>query len=120
MNVLDEMEKQYMRKKPLHFEVGDTVDVHVRIKEGNNERVQVFSGIVIARKHGGLRETFTVRRIVQGQGVERVFPVHSPNVLDVKVRRSGKVRRAKLYYLRQRVGKGTRLKERRTTKTQSK
>ena len=116
MNVLDEVEKQYMRKEPLRFEVGDTVDVHVRIREGDNERVQVFSGVVIAIKGGGTRKTFTVRRIVQGQGVERIFPVHSPNVIDVKVKRSGKVRRAKLYYLRQRVGKGTRIKELRVTK----
>ena len=94
------------------FNVGDTVDVHVRIKEGDRERVQLFTGTVIARKHGGIRETFTVRRIVAGEGVERIFPMHSPYVEKVEVKRPGKVRRAKLYYLRERVGKATKVKER--------
>ena len=95
------------------FEIGDIVEVGVRIVEGDRERVQVFGGTVIARKGSGTTETFTVRRIVQGEGVERVFPLHSPSVVSVKVLRRSKVRRAKLYYLRDRVGKRTRLKERR-------
>jgi large subunit ribosomal protein L19 len=93
------------------FQIGDNVDVHVKIVEGNKERVQVFSGVVIARKHQGIRETFTVRRIVAGEGVERVFPLHSPKVEKIVVRRLGDVRRAKLYYLRDRVGNATRVKE---------
>jgi large subunit ribosomal protein L19 len=95
------------------FEIGDTVDVHVRILEGSKERTQVFSGVVIGRRGGGMREMFTVRRIVQGEGVERVFPVHSPKIAKIEVKRTGRVRRAKLYYLRKRVGKATRLRERR-------
>ncbi len=94
------------------FRVGDTVDVHVKIVEGEQERVQIFHGTVIARKGRGIRETFTVRRIVQGEGVERVFPLLSPRIAKVEVRRHGKVRRSKLYYLRQRVGKATKVKER--------
>src|SRR5438552_9659680 len=95
------------------FEIGDTVEVHQRILEGQKERVQVFSGVVIARRGEGLRETFTVRRIVQGEGVERIFPVHSPKIAKIDIKRTGRVRRAKLYYLRHRVGKATRLAERR-------
>ncbi|MBI1915427.1 MAG: 50S ribosomal protein L19 [Planctomycetes bacterium] len=95
------------------FEIGDTVDVHQRILEGQKERVQIFSGVVIARRGEGMRESFTVRRIVQGEGVERVFPIHSPRIAKVEVKRTGRVRRAKLYYLRDRVGKATRLRERR-------
>jgi large subunit ribosomal protein L19 len=94
------------------FQIGDTVDVHQRILEGQKERVQVFNGVVIARKGEGLRETFTVRRVVQGEGVERVFPLHSPKIAKIEVKRTGEVRRAKLYYLRERVGKATRLRER--------
>jgi large subunit ribosomal protein L19 len=94
------------------FEIGDTVDVHQRILEGQKERVQVFSGVVIARRGEGVREMFTVRRIVQGEGVERVFPVMSPKIAKVEVKRTGRVRRAKLFYLRDRVGKATRLRER--------
>jgi large subunit ribosomal protein L19 len=94
------------------FDIGDTVDVHVRILEGDKERIQVFNGVVIGRSGGGSREMFTVRRIVQGEGVERKFPLHSPRIADIVVKRSGKVRRAKLYYLRQRSGKSVRLKER--------
>src|SRR5215813_11817987 len=94
------------------FEIGDTVDVHQRILEGQKERVQVFSGVVIARRGEGMREMFTVRRIVQGEGVERIFPLHSPKIAKVEVKRTGEVRRAKLYYLRDRVGKATRLRER--------
>jgi large subunit ribosomal protein L19 len=93
-------------------EIGDTVDVHQRILEGQKERVQVFSGVVISRRGHGMREMFTVRRIVQGEGVERQFPVNSPRIAKIEVKRTGVVRRAKLYYLRDRVGKATRLRER--------
>lgn len=95
------------------FEVGDSVDVHTKILEGDKERTQIFSGTVIARSGAGTREMFTVRRIVAGEGVERKFPLHSPNVEKVEVKRHGVVRRAKLYFLRDRVGKAVRLKERR-------
>ena len=98
-------------EKPV-FEIGDTVKVHVRIVEGARSRIQVFEGIVIAMKHGGISETFTVRRTSYGVGVERVFPVNSPNVEKVEVVRHGKIRRAKLYFLRDRVGKSAKLKER--------
>lgn len=93
------------------FTIGDTVDVHVKIVEGEKERIQVFTGIVISRKGGGLNEAFTVRRLVGNEGVERVFPLHSPSIDKIDVKKSGKVRRAKLYYLRDRVGKATRLAE---------
>lgn len=96
------------------FEIGDTVDVHNRILEGNKERIQIFNGVVIARSGSGSRETFTVRRIVAGEGVERKFPLHSPKIAKIVVKRSGVTRRAKLYYLRDRVGKAVRLRERRT------
>jgi large subunit ribosomal protein L19 len=95
------------------FEIGDSVQVHQRILEGQKERVQIFEGVVISRRGAGMREMFTVRRIVQGEGVERVFPLHSPKIAKVEVKRTGRVRRAKLYYLRKRVGKATRLRERR-------
>jgi large subunit ribosomal protein L19 len=94
------------------FEIGDTVDVHVRILEGNKERLQVFNGTVISRRGEGAREMFTVRRIVQGEGVERIFPVVSPKIAKVDVKRPGEARRAKLYYLRDRVGKATKTRER--------
>lgn len=94
------------------IEIGDVVKVHVKIKEGDKERVQLFEGTVIAKKHGGIQETFTVRRIAHGCGIERVFPVHSPNVVKVELVRNGKVRRAKLYYLRDRVGKAAKVKQR--------
>jgi large subunit ribosomal protein L19 len=106
------VEEAAAKKDKPRFEVGDTVDVHVRILEGQKERVQVFSGTVIAMRGDGMREMFTVRRIVQGEGVERIFPVNSPKIAKVEVKRSGQVRRAKLYYLRDRVGKATRLRER--------
>lgn len=96
------------------FRIGDTVKVHVRIKEGEKERIQLFSGTVLARDGGGSTETFTVRRISHGEGVERVFPLHSPSVTKIEIARHGKVRRAKLYYLRERAGKKARVKERRT------
>ena len=111
--LLDVVEQSSLREDPISFEIGDTVDVHCRIVEGNKERVQVFTGVVIARRGSGTRETFTVRRIVAGEGVERIFPVQSPKIAKLEVKRHGKVRRAKLYYLRDRVGKATRLKERR-------
>ncbi|OHB36081.1 MAG: 50S ribosomal protein L19, partial [Planctomycetes bacterium GWA2_40_7] len=111
MNVINVVEKENMKEKVPQFNVGDLVDVHVKTIEGDKERIQIFNGMVIKRKGSGVRETFTVRRIVQGEGVERVFPVHSPNVADVEVKKSYKTRRAKLYYLRDRKGKGARLKE---------
>lgn len=98
------------------FQAGDTVEVHQRILEGQKERVQIFTGDVIARRGAGVKETFTVRRLVQSEGVERVFLVHSPKIAKIVVKRRGKVRRAKLYYLRKRVGKATRLKEREKAK----
>ena len=108
-----DLENPYERSNPLpEFGVGDTVDVKVQIKEGEKERVQTFSGTVIARRGGGLGASFTVRRIIGGEGVERIFPVHSPKVLDIEVKRRGRIRRAKLYYLRKRSGKATRLRER--------
>jgi large subunit ribosomal protein L19 len=106
------VEEAGAKKDLTDFEIGDTVDVHQRILEGQKERVQIFSGVVIGRHGGGLRETFTVRRIVQGEGVERIFPLHSPKIAKIEVKRTGRVRRAKLYYLRDRVGKATRLRER--------
>src|SRR4029077_17414808 len=106
------VERSSMKEKVPHFEIGDTVDVHVRILEGEKERIQIFNGVVIARSGSHTREMFVVRRIVQGEGVERKFPVHSPRVADIVVKRSGKVRRAKLYSLRDRTGKAVRLKER--------
>ena len=111
MRILDAIEKDWHRKKPAKFDVGDSVDVHVRIIEGDRERIQIFAGVVIAKRHEGLSETFTVRRIVQGEGVERIFPVNSPRVVDIVVKKKGNVRRAKLHYLRDRVGRGTRIEE---------
>ena len=111
--LLKHAEESSLREDPLQFDVGDTVDVHTRILEGDKERVQVFTGIVIARRGSGTRETFTVRRIVTGEGVERTFPVHSPKIAKLEIKRHGKTRRAKLFYLRDRVGKKTRLAERR-------
>ena len=110
--MLDIVESGSLKKKIPYFEIGDTVDVRCKIVEGNKERVQVFSGTVIARKGRGINETFTVRRIVNNEGVERIFPLHSPNIIDVKPLRSGKLRRAKLYYLRERTGKAVRLAHR--------
>ena len=103
-------EKQLQNDVP-QVEVGDTVRVHVKVKEGARERVQVFEGTVIAKKHGGIEETFTVRRISYGVGCEKVFPLHAPNVVNVECVRHGKVRRAKLYYLRDRLGKAAKVKE---------
>ena len=111
--LLKQVEEACFRKNNLSFDVGDTVDVHTRILEGDKERIQLFSGVVIARRGSGTREMFTVRRIVAGEGVERTIPMHSPKVAEVVVKRHARVRRAKLYYLRDRVGKATRLTERR-------
>src|SRR5881394_466916 len=111
MRSLDAIEKEWTRKKPVKFDVGDSVEIHVRIIEGDRERIQLFAGVVIAKRHEGLSETFTVRRLVQGEGVERVFPVNSPRVVDVVVKKKGNVRRAKLHYLRGRVGRSTRVEE---------
>jgi large subunit ribosomal protein L19 len=110
--LMELVEKTGLRETVPHFEIGDTVDVHVRILEGDKERIQIFNGVVISRSGAGVREMFIVRRIVAGEGVERAFPVHSPRIADVVVKRSGKVRRAKLYFLRDRIGKAVRLKER--------
>jgi large subunit ribosomal protein L19 len=110
--VIQDIEKSQMKKRVPAFKVGDTVEVRTRIQEGDRERIQPFIGTVIARKGAGPRETFIVRRIVQGEGVERVFPLHNPNIVEVRVRHRGEVRRAKLYYLRDRVGKATRVKGR--------
>ena len=117
--MLDAVEGKSVRKNIPHFKIGDTVDVHCRIKEGDKERIQVFTGTVIARKGRGINETFTVRRIVNNEGVERIFPLHSPNVVDVRPIRSGKTRRAKLYYLRKRTGKAVRLAQRHEKRTVS-
>ena len=111
MRTLDAIEKDWQRKKPAKFDVGDSVDIHVRIVEGDRERIQIFAGVVIAKRHEGLSETFTVRRMVQGEGVERIFPVNSPRVVEIAVKKKGNVRRAKLHYLRDRVGRGTRIEE---------
>ena len=111
MDLVKALNSQYMKEELPEAQVGDTVRVHVRIKEGSRERIQVFEGIVIARKHGGITETITVRRISYGVGVEKVFPVHSPSIDHIEVVRNGKVRRAKLYYLRGRVGKSAKIKE---------
>ena len=115
--ILDAVESTSLKKSIPHFEVGDVVDVHCRIKEGDKERTQIFTGTVISRKGRGINESFTVRRIVNNEGVERIFPLHSPNVLDVKAIRSGKKRRAKLYFLRQRTGKAVRLAQRHSDHT---
>ncbi len=112
--ILNHVERSSLRENPLDFAIGDTVDVHTKILEGEKERIQIFSGVVIARSGSGSREMFTVRRIVAGQGVERKFPLHSPRIANIEVKRSGAVRRAKLYYLRERSGKATRLRERMT------
>ncbi len=111
MDILEHVESQHTKTNVPSFDIGDTVDVHVKIVEGERERVQVFNGTVIARKGRGINETFTVRRIVNNEGVERIFPIHSPSVVDIQVKRSGVTRRSKLFFLRQRTGKAVRLKE---------
>jgi large subunit ribosomal protein L19 len=115
--LLDFVESKNLKKELPHFEVGDTVDVHCRTQEGDKVRTQIFSGTVIARKGRGINASFTVRRIVNNEGVERMFPLHSPNVLDVRPVRSGKTRRAKLYFLRDRTGKAVKLAQRHSEHT---
>ena len=111
--ILSHVEASSLKPEVAKFAIGDTVDVHTRILEGEKERVQIFNGVVIARSGSGSREMFTVRRIVAGEGVERKFPLHSPKIAKIEVKRSGVSRRAKLYYLRDRVGKAVRLREKR-------
>jgi len=113
MNQLQQVESLYIHKEQPEFRAGDTVRVHVRVVEGDKERIQVFQGVVIGRRGGGTRETFTVRKISGGIGVERIFPLHSPSLSRIEVIRRGKVRRAKLYYLRALRGKAARIEERR-------
>ena len=115
--ILDAVEDKSLKKKVPYFEIGDMVEVQCRIQEGDKTRVQIFAGTVIARKGRGTNETFTVRRVVGSEGVERIFPLHSPNVVDVRAIRSGKTRRAKLYYLRDRKGKAVRLPQRHSDHT---
>ncbi|MDD7016196.1 MAG: 50S ribosomal protein L19 [Firmicutes bacterium] len=110
MNVLDSITKEYLKTDVPAFNVGDTVKVHVKIKEGNRERIQIFEGFVLKKQNGGVSETFTVRRIASGVGVEKTFPVHSPLVEKIEVVRRGSVRRAKLNYMRQRTGKSAKIK----------
>jgi large subunit ribosomal protein L19 len=107
--LLDKIEKEQFRKEPLKFSVGDTVRVHTKVVEGDKERIQIFAGVVIGRRGHGMNEMFTVRRISYGEGVERIFPVHSPRVEKIEIERKGDVRRAKLTYLRKRIGKGATL-----------
>ena len=118
--LLDAVEAKSLKTNIPHFEIGDIVDVRCRIKEGDKERVQVFTGTVIARRGRGINETFTVRRIVNNEGVERIFPLNSPNVLKIVPIRSGKARRAKLYFLRKRTGKAVKLAQRHSKHTVSK
>ena len=111
MDLIKELNKETLERQVPAVKIGDTVRVHVKVKEGSRERIQVFEGTVIAKKHGGIEETITVRRISYGVGVEKVFPVHSPSIDTIQVVRNGSVRRAKLYYLRGRVGKAAKIKE---------
>ncbi|KXB87103.1 MULTISPECIES: 50S ribosomal protein L19 [unclassified Veillonella] len=113
MNIIDVLEKEQLRSDIPEFRAGDTVKVHVKVVEGSRERIQVFEGLVINRQGGSVRETFTVRRIASGVGVERVFPLHSPRLAKIEVTRRGIVRRAKLYYLRSLTGKAARIREKR-------
>ena len=112
MDLIKELNKETLQNEVPSVQIGDTVRVHVKVKEGSRERIQVFEGTVIAKKHGGIEETITVRRISYGVGVEKVFPIHAPSVEKIELVRHGKVRRAKLYYLRDRVGKSATVKER--------
>ena len=112
MDLIKELNKERLEAEVTPVKVGDTVRVHVKVKEGSRERIQVFEGTVIAKKHGGIEETITVRRVSYGVGVEKVFPIHAPAVDKIEIVRKGKVRRAKLYYLRDRVGKSAKVKER--------
>jgi len=116
--LIDSVEKDNLKSDVPDFRIGDRVEVHQKLLDGAKERIQIFEGDVIARHNGGVRETFTVRRLVQGEGVERIFPVHSPRIAKIVVKKAGSVRRAKLYYLRDRVGKATKIKD--DTKRQTK
>ncbi len=111
MNLVEALENEQLKEDVTEFSVGDRIRVHVKVLEGEKERVQAFEGTVIARKHGGLNETFTVRRVSSGEGMERIFPIHSPSIDKIEVLTRGAVRRAKLYYLRDRSGKASRIKE---------
>ena len=111
MDIMQAFSAKYVKENHPEVAIGDTVKVHLKVKEGNRERIQVFEGTVIAKKHGGIEETFTVRRLSYGVGVEKVFPLHAPSIEKIDVVRHGKVRRAKLYYLRNRVGKAAKVKE---------
>ncbi len=115
-SILREIVADQLKVDPASFEIGDTVKVHQKVKEGTRVRIQVYQGIVIARKHGGVRESFTVRKITDNVGIEKVFPLHSPTIDKIEVVRHGKIRRAKLYFLRDRIGKASRLKDRRPVK----
>jgi large subunit ribosomal protein L19 len=115
--LIDLVEKKSLKPQLPYFEVGDTVDVHCKIQEGDKSRIQIFSGTVISKKGRGLNQQFTVRRMIGDEGVERTFPINSPNVVDVKAVRSGKTRRAKLYYLRERTGKAVKLSQKRSEHT---
>ena len=117
--LIELVEKPYLKAKLPEFHIGDTVDVWCRIMEGDKERIQVFNGVAIARRGAGVNETFTVRRLVGNEGVERTFLLHSPNVVDIQVRRRGKVRRVKLYYLRHRIGKARKVRELRVHKKET-
>lgn len=118
MNKIDPIEVDYLKEDLPEFRAGDTVKVHVRVVEGNRERIQVFQGVVISRRGGGTRETFTVRKVSFGVGIERIFSIHSPTIAKIEVISKGRVRRAKLYYLRSKVGKAAKIKELRATKPQ--
>ena len=111
MEIIKAIEQEQLKSDLPKFSAGDTVKVHIRVKEGKRERIQIFEGVVLKRQNGGVRETFTVRKISFGVGVEKIFPVHSPSIEKIEVTRKGKVRRAKLYYLRDRTGKASKVKE---------
>ena len=111
MDLMQAFEQKHLKAEPPMANVGDTVRVHIKVKEGSRERIQIFEGTVIAKKHGGIEETVTVRRVSYGVGVEKVFPIHAPTIEKIELVRKGKVRRAKLYYLRDRVGKAAKVKE---------
>lgn len=117
--LIEIVEKPYLKAERPEFHIGDTIDVYCRIVEGDKQRVQVFNGVAIARRGAGINETVTVRRLVGNEGVERIFLLHSPNVVSIKIKRRGKVRRAKLYYLRHRVGKARKVRELRITKREA-
>lgn len=112
MNIIESITADQIRTDLPALNIGDTVKVHLKVREGSRERIQIFEGAIIAKKHGGIQQSFTVRRVSYGVGVERTFPVNSPNIAKIEVVRKGKVRRAKLYYLRDRVGKAAKVKER--------